>query len=272
MLISAKDIILQSIDLYKKNTYLFVKYMLFLFIPTGIIAILGVVMGSIAQMIFLYGFTITIISYMLLIIGGLIISLWISMAFIKTINAVYNQKKVDSIKDELIKTRPLILTAIIAYILNVLIVLGGFILLIIPGIIFSIWFIFAIYSIAIDNNNNAIDALKKSKALVQGRWFETLWLLIIPGIVFSISALIIQAMVGWPLNYILESMGENSFTFLFLSSLSALLSVIISLIFTPLTTAAPTILFIELKKTPLEPGKILPPDKTKAPTEPPAKQ
>ncbi len=268
-MITAKEIILKSIELYKQNINLFVKYMLILLIPTGSIAILGAIMGSTSQMVYLYGFGSTLAIYLLLITVGTVASMWISMAFIRTINAKYTNNTPGNIREELLSIKSLIIPAIATYLIMGLIVAGGFILFIIPGILFSIWFAFSIYNIAIEKNKDPIEALRKSKQLVQGRWWEVFWRILAPGLTFAIIAIIIQGIINWPLNYITESMGENSFAFLFLVSLTAVINVVISLIFTPLTTAAPTILYVELKKTPLGLEKATPPEQIEPTNEPP---
>ncbi|MFH1946915.1 MAG: hypothetical protein ABIJ23_02035 [Candidatus Magasanikbacteria bacterium] len=268
-MITVKDIILKSIDLYKQNTHLFIRYMLVLLIPTGAIAILGAIMGSTSQMVYLYGFGTTLVLYISLIIIGSLASLWISMAFIRTISNRHNNEPAKKIKEELLNIKKLIIPAILAYIIMGLIVAGGLILFIVPGIIFSVWFAFTIYNITIDENSNAIEALKNSKKLVDGRWWEVIWRLVALGLLFALIAVITQGILSWPLNYILKSMGENSFVFLFLVSLIAIINVVINLIFTPLTTAAPVILYNELKKNPLKLEKTVLPDQIETPAEPP---
>ena len=51
------------------------------------------------------------------------------------------------------------------------VVSGGFLLLIIPGIIFSIWFFFA-HFVIFDDDTRGMSALLKSRAYVSGRWFD----------------------------------------------------------------------------------------------------
>jgi len=51
------------------------------------------------------------------------------------------------------------------------IVAGGYLLFIIPGVIFTIWFIFAQF-ILVTENIGGMDALLKSKAYVKDRWFD----------------------------------------------------------------------------------------------------
>lgn len=51
------------------------------------------------------------------------------------------------------------------------VVSGGFLLLIIPGIIFSVWFFFA-HFVIFDDDTRGMPALLKSRAYVSGRWFD----------------------------------------------------------------------------------------------------
>jgi len=55
-----------------------------------------------------------------------------------------------------------------------LIIVGGFILLIIPGIIFSIWFSLALF-VLIAEDIKGMNALLKSKEYVKGKWWSVLW-------------------------------------------------------------------------------------------------
>lgn len=54
--------------------------------------------------------------------------------------------------------------------LNGLAVLAGLILVIIPGIIFAVWFVFSNY-VLIEEDKKGTGALSRSKELVQGNWF-----------------------------------------------------------------------------------------------------
>ena len=56
-------------------------------------------------------------------------------------------------------------------ILVTLIIAGGFILLIVPGVIFSIWFGMAIY-ILVNENTKGMDAVLRSKSYAQGKWLD----------------------------------------------------------------------------------------------------
>lgn len=61
--------------------------------------------------------------------------------------------------------------------------IGLLILLIIPGIIFAIYWIFAVY-IYFMENKGILASLKESRRLVRGKWWRTLGFLILIGIIF----------------------------------------------------------------------------------------
>jgi hypothetical protein len=66
-----------------------------------------------------------------------------------------------------------------------LIILGGMILLIIPGIIFSIWFTFSKF-IYVDQGLGIKASLGKSRELFKGRFWSVYWRLFVIGIFFAL--------------------------------------------------------------------------------------
>jgi hypothetical protein len=74
-------------------------------------------------------------------------------------------------------------------ILSGLITSGGFILLIIPGIVFSVWFYFAAL-ISLFENEKGMNALLKSREYVRARWWGIFWRVIfISAILWLVSVL-----------------------------------------------------------------------------------
>ncbi|MFA4873572.1 MAG: hypothetical protein WC659_06645 [Patescibacteria group bacterium] len=74
-----------------------------------------------------------------------------------------------------------------------LIQIGGFILLIVPGLIFSIWFAFAIYYVILEKMGIK-ESLKKSKELTKGKFWGIAARIIFPSLIWS--------MFGWAVNMI----------------------------------------------------------------------
>jgi len=96
------------------------------------------------------------------------------------------------------KIVPVILTVI----LLTLIVVGGFILLIIPGIVFLVWFTF-VTQVVIFEDKSGMQALKQSREYVRNRWWGVFGRLILAGLVlmglglaFSILVSVLAAAMG----------------------------------------------------------------------------
>jgi len=231
MLISAGNIISQSIKLYRENIELFLRYAGLLYIATVILALTGILTmtdstRSSGMMI-----------YFIIAIFTSVASIWISIAFIRTMTARYEGKNPLPIKEELNKATKLILPAILVSILTALAV-------IIPGIIFMIWFSFAYYCLILDDKHG-VEALKTSKKLVEGRWFGILWRLLAPGFVFAILTAIIQFIVAIPLSPLAENFKLGGIVLV-------LITTAISMLLVPLSSAAPTILYLEMRKNPVK--------------------
>ncbi len=59
---------------------------------------------------------------------------------------------------------------------NGFIIIAGFVLLIIPGILFAVWYTFVgIISVVDEETLSVSDALRRSKAYVKGRWWSIFW-------------------------------------------------------------------------------------------------
>ena len=109
-------------------------------------------------------------------------SLWI-------INLAYNKNKYDN---SLSKTAYISLRvfpiAIAASVLQVLIVVGGMILLIIPGIFLFVKLVFVQQAVVIEKKG-IISSLKYSWNLVSGRWWETFAFVLILGVLLGLLSL-----------------------------------------------------------------------------------
>ncbi len=93
------------------------------------------------------------------------------------------------------------------------IILGGFLLFIIPGIIFAVWFSMAMF-ILIAEDLKGMDALLKSREYVRGRWGDVLWRLFFVSI-FSFIPSIASTFVFKSLNIpFVETLGSFVLTIL----------------------------------------------------------
>ena len=170
MLLSAANLIKASFDLYKKHLPKFLEYSVLIYLPTLVAALIAYLLTlAMDERQLAYYF----ISGALLVVASLI-AFWFSLAFIRIISNCYQGRASKPTRDEIIEALDILWPVILSSILAGLAVLGGFVLLIIPGIIFSTWFAFVIYAVALDGEKNTA-ALRASKRLVTGRWWEGLW-------------------------------------------------------------------------------------------------
>jgi hypothetical protein len=65
------------------------------------------------------------------------------------------------------------------------IVTGGFLLFLIPGIIFLVWFIFSQF-ILVSEGNIGMDAMLRSKEYVKGNWFDVFLRLFVIGLIYMV--------------------------------------------------------------------------------------
>jgi hypothetical protein len=77
-------------------------------------------------------------------------------------------------------------------ILGSLIVMGGVLLFIIPGIIFAMWY-FAAEFLLFTDGLTGMNALRASKALVTGRTWGVFWRLSIGGLIISVPTLLVAS-------------------------------------------------------------------------------
>lgn len=71
--------------------------------------------------------------------------------------------------------------------LQISIIMGGLLLLVVPGIIFSIWFMLSVFILIVEDLKG-MDALLKSREYVRGKWFDVFWrFLFIVVLIFFLS-------------------------------------------------------------------------------------
>lgn len=96
-----------------------------------------------------------------------------------------------------------------------IILMVGFILLIIPGIILSVWFVFATFVLVLENGA-IVDSLKKSREYVRGKWWA------IFGRLIAMSVFII--LLGMLISMITVFLPNHAITEAFVTALTVLLA------------------------------------------------
>jgi len=143
-----------------------------------------------------------IILYILSILAYIFIASWSQIALLYTIK---NNKENIGIRQSYKKALRKILPYWWTLFLLGLVVTGGLMLLLIPGIIFIIWFMFAAYILILEDTGG-LNALLKSREYVEGHWWGVLWryifIMVFFIIILVIPNLIIQLLKLTFLNFI----------------------------------------------------------------------
>lgn len=165
-------------------------------------------------------------------IAAIVISIWSQGASLLAIRDGSTLNVLDYYK----QSKNKIWTLILSGILSGLIILGGMILLIVPGIIFSIWFMFTMFFVMYENKN-AVESLKASKALVKGDTGKVLWRMVV--LIFVYIAIYIVIII---LSAIFQALGGAVGL--------AIVSAAVTALITPFGMIAVYVLYNFLKKQP----------------------
>ncbi len=117
-------------------------------------------------------------------LGAIVISCWVSIRLVRYILSLEAGTEAAQTPEESSAAWPLVLPMLWIGVLEAVIVLGGFILLVIPGMYLAIALSFSNLFL-LEKNLRGIPALAASRALVKGRWWSTFWRILVGGIVFG---------------------------------------------------------------------------------------
>lgn len=195
------NLLLSVLDIYKRKIKILAGIII---IPAAVSLSPTVIYFTSA--LFLSGFGVIgaiIFSFAEGIISAFIFS-WSSLALIF---AIIEKEKPIGIKESYKKTWHKLLSfwwvsALLAFILTT-----GY-LLIIPGIIFSFWFIFTSYIFVVEDLKGT-SALFKSKQLVKGYWWKIFWRFLVVGVVGFIFIFIASFVLDFLMEKVIKFYGIN---------------------------------------------------------------
>lgn len=216
-------LIRNAIDLFLQNPKLFIG----IYIIPGILTFLVTMLVEFQEQLALtpsVAYVIAAVLWILVIVASIFMG-------IAMIQAVMNPSL--SVMGAYRSSTPFFWRYVILSILVTLAVFAGFLLLIIPGIIFSVWFAFSYY-ILIAEGTGGIDAMKQSKRMVSGKWFA----------VFGRLAVLV--IVGIGIGLIFGLLGALFDEFIG-AGVAAVTNLILNAILTPISIAYVYVLYLELK-------------------------
>ncbi|MFA5128812.1 MAG: glycerophosphoryl diester phosphodiesterase membrane domain-containing protein [Patescibacteria group bacterium] len=236
MLIKVADLIRESWALYKNNFALFAKIIAWLLIPSVILSLLPYFISN--PVVFMAtNFLLSLASWML--------SVLIMIALILAMDAVLKKEPVN-LKNIYNLSYSKTFSGIIISILVSLAVGFGTLLLIIPGIIFSVWFSFSLYILVLENKKGT-EALSASRQLVKGKFWPILWRWIAPNFVYGIILLIVILIPVYIIDF---AVGQPGASFTATSTWwSMIIANVIPVFAAPLFYALGFILYNSVKKS-----------------------
>ncbi|HBK34353.1 TPA: hypothetical protein DEP34_01720 [Candidatus Uhrbacteria bacterium] len=162
------QLLLQSYHLYREQGAFYLGYAAWMLLPISALLTLSLLPITNEGTVF-------ILALFLSVFEGLL-TLYITIfLFLATDKRLGHTEASHS--ELLLRARTLIKPVILVAVLQCLVVLGGFLLLIVPGIIFLIWFAFAQIAVILDHQRG-FDALSFSREIVSGRFWSVLWFLV----------------------------------------------------------------------------------------------
>lgn len=210
------ELLSDSVSFFAKRPAVFILIQIFPVLLALLLAGLGAFFGSAILILFLSGANIGSIPLLVVVILALVFLVifvfsWSQAALILSLV----DTKIKRFWDAYLGSRRFILPIFATYLLSGFLVSGGFLALIIPGVLFVVWFYFASF-IVVEEKSIGFGALLRSREYVKGRFWEVLG-----RIVFWIFfASLIQFVISKTFLYMnLEDVG---------GIVSAILSIVIS--------------------------------------------
>lgn len=187
----------------------------------GIMAVAWLILGAIIFLLTLTGISAIAAKVPkseaigLMIVLAIPVSIFMFWPEISLLYAIKERERKIGIKESLKKGWHKLLPFIWVSALVGLAILGGMILLIIPAILFGVWFSLAEY-VLVSEDKAGTEALKRSRELVKGYWWEVFGRFIVIGIILGGISLLLNfiPIIGQFLSQILFLPLYNVFSFL----------------------------------------------------------
>lgn len=184
---------------------------------------------------------------------SLVLAIWVVSIAIVSIRAILEGEQKLNLDQVRSHVRPLLLPFILTAILKFLVTFGGYLLLIVPGIIFSIWYAFVNFAVLLDRKR-VLEAFTFSRNLVRGRFWSVFarlvgWIIVV-SIIYSIPMSLLT--LGWsfltdtPLPLSSNTLFENQ-PWIWIGVIDSILQ---TLVIFPILLIYGTALYLELKKSP----------------------
>lgn len=224
----------QTVALYREHRWNYLGYSAWLFVP-----IVGIILANVFENILLVAglFIFGVMKFMLM--------LWIMVILIRMTFAFIHKQTLDQ-KTLAWESVKLLMPVFIVGSLYALVTLGGLLLLIVPGILFGFWYVFAPLTVILDEKR-PLEALSASRELVRGRFASVAWVIICEQLLLGLLSMMILVIVATPI-VVFAQFDPIALltppTPLWFTILQEMIEILIF----PFSAIFATVVFVELKK------------------------
>lgn len=246
MLFTIPEIIEKSWLLYFKHFKELALYVILFFLLTPLFSLFFLTLVGIDGFLIVKGagpgllVPANIILGLALFIAALLIYFFVFAGFCQHIRHIFSGKPAPRFFEGLMLNRGIVVSTCIVAICVALVVLGGSILFIIPGLIFTIWYVFSVNE-AIFNGQTGGQAMRASKKLVAGRWWAIFGRVVVPPFFFVVCAILLQFVIAWT-SYLFFSQGAAD-------TITSITSAVLNALLIPLLTVCNLVLYFSAQES-----------------------
>jgi len=242
MLISFSELLGRSWRYTTREYRHFLPFVAWLILPNVVLALFGylAMWVGVSTSSMALNFITAIILLMLVVLNALL-SVWISLSLTYCVGRGVTSGITPDWRESFHATVPFYWSGVWVSILTTLVVIGGTVIFLIPGIIFMGWYLFSIYEV-IFSHERGTGALAASKSLVVGRWWSVVSRFLVVALVYTSISIGIQAVAN-----MLVPLQSTFFSQQLVGN--GIRSVATSLI-APFIVAAMVTLYVNVKQTP----------------------
>jgi hypothetical protein len=194
----------------------------------------------------------------LLTIASWIIGFWSFLGLAKAIKDIDENRPVQTWKMYLTASAPALVPTFLVVVITSIISFFGTLFFIIPGILFSVWFLFSRYAVVF-GDSKIFESLSYSKALTRGRWWSTAWKTALPSIVYVGVLILLLIILVVPFSFFIPSSwggtaevaATASPAEVFITVLAKFMGTLVSSVAAPLFVISRVLLYLDLKKNPV---------------------
>ena len=161
-MLSVSDLLKKTWTLYREHIQILTGLIAWLLIPHVLILLLEMISSPVVEVVI-----------GILMLGNFFLNLWITTTVLLLLPKII-KKQPYVLKELFTQSLRILPSLLLVELLLMAVVLGGFILLLIPGLLFLVWFAFAQFAVLFENKRG-IKALIASRELTRKRFWSIAW-------------------------------------------------------------------------------------------------